>query len=98
MNRPSILFVVAGSLVQACAMQPVPTEQLATSRAAFDAAIRAGAAESAPMELELARQKLELTRRWIDANDFKPARWLAEQAQVDAELAWLKARGVGVRR
>ena len=37
--------------------------------------------------------KLELTRRWIEARDYKPARWLAEQAQVDAELASMKAMG-----
>ena len=83
--------IAAAALAAGCATQSPPTEQIASSEAAFREALRAGAADAAPAEMALARQKLELTRRWMDARDYKPARWLAEQAQVDAELASVKA-------
>jgi hypothetical protein len=78
-------------------VQPLPSAQIASSEAAFGAALEAGAARTAPREIALAREKLTLTRRWIEARDYKPARWLAEQAQVDAELASMKAIGTQVR-
>ena len=75
-----------------CASHPVPTVQIAASEAAIAGALDAGAAEWAPRELKSAQEKMELTKRWIAAKDYQPARWLAEQAQVDAELAAIKAR------
>jgi hypothetical protein len=54
-------------------------------------AAAAGAAEHAPAELALAQEKLALGKRWIAAHDYAPAKWLVEQAQVDAELAGMKA-------
>jgi len=50
---------------------------------------RAGAAAAGQATPELARsqRKVSLAQRWIDAGDYGPARWLAEQAEVDAELA-----------
>ena len=87
--------VAAAALAAGCATQSPPTEQLAFSEAAFRDALRAGAADAAPAELALARRKLELTRRWMEVGDYKPARWLAEQAQVDAELASMKAMARG---
>ena len=59
---------------------------------------RAGAALYAATELNNAKEKLRLTRRWIEAGDYAPARWLAEQAQIDAELAEVKARVGNSRR
>jgi len=87
-------FAAAAMLAAGCALQSPPTAQLESSRAAIGVALQAGAAQSAPHEMALAREKLDLTRRWIEAGDYKPARWLAEQAQVDAELASMKALGV----
>jgi hypothetical protein len=75
-----------------CATHPIPTVQMAASQAAIAGALDAGAAELAPRELKSAQDKMELTKRWIAAKDYQPARWLAEQAQVDAELAAIKAR------
>jgi hypothetical protein len=51
----------------------------------------AGAAEHAPTELALAQEKLALGKRWIEARDYEPAKWLVEQALVDAQLAGMKA-------
>jgi hypothetical protein len=86
--------IAIAALVGGCAVQTLPSAQIASSEAAISTALSAGAATSAPREMALATEKLELTRRWIEARDYKPARWLAEQAQVDAELASMKAIGV----
>ena len=63
----------------------------ARSERALAAADQAGAAALAPVELTLARQKLDLARRSMAASDYRPAAWLVEQARVDAELAAAKA-------
>jgi Domain of unknown function (DUF4398) len=86
-----VTLIIAGGLTAACASDPAPNDQLASSEVAIARAMRAGAAELAPTELGLARDKSQLARRWIAASDNRPARWLAEQAQVDAELAEMKA-------
>jgi hypothetical protein len=83
--------LLLAALVSGCAIHPFPAAQLAESQAAIARAEKSGAAEYAPVELRSAREKLELTRRWIAAKDYEPARWLAEQALVDAELAQAKA-------
>jgi len=93
MKRTIPICLATAMLAAACATEP-PAGQLASSEAALSAALDAGAAIASPGELALAREKLELSRRWMVAKDYKPARWLAEQAQVDAELASLKALGL----
>jgi hypothetical protein len=88
---PALLLVSA--LCAGCAgFDSAPaTAEFARSERALADADEAGAAALAPAELALARQKLALARRWVAANDYKPARWLIEQACVDAELARAKA-------
>ena len=92
--RVAIHGVMPGCLMLAvgCASGP-PADDLRESRVAVARAAEAGAARYANRELALAREKLRLGERWIAAGDYKPARWLLEQAQVDAELAAIKAAG-----
>lgn len=90
--NPHQAFLPAAAWLAGCAVQAFPGEQLAASEAAIARAERAGAAVYATAELNNAKEKLRLTRRWIEARDYAPARWLAEQAQTDAELAEVKAR------
>ena len=85
------------AFVTACA-STAPLDELRESRAALARAIEAGAEDSAPREVALAREKIELGERWIAASDYKPARWLVEQARVDAELAAVKAAAALVRQ
>jgi hypothetical protein len=82
-----IAFLAAG-----CALHPAPTQELASSEQAIASARAAGAARLAPAELRFASEKLALGRRWMAARDYGPARWLAEQALVDAELAAMKSK------
>src|SRR5216683_4038897 len=91
-SAPILLALAAG-----CAIAEPPLEELGESRAAVVRAIVAGAERSAPRELALAREKIRLGERWIAAEDYKPARWLVEQARVDAELAALKAAAARAR-
>ena len=84
-------------LLPAAGCATAPVDELRASYASVALAVDAGAAELAPAELARAREKIGLAERWIAAEDYAPARWLAEQARVDAELAALKARAARVR-
>jgi len=93
--------VFAGALLflAGCASgPPAPTEQLAVSTAAVEQAVSAGAPELAPAELRAAREKLDRARVAMGAKDYVQARMLAEQAQVDAQLAITKTRSAKAQK
>jgi DNA repair ATPase RecN len=71
----------------ACATSPIPNEKLAVARASVQRAEQAGAPEYAPAELTAARDKLQRAEKAAADHDAEPATMLAEQANVDAELA-----------
>lgn len=83
---------IAAALMAGCASVPAPTEQVAVSKAAVASAVSAGAPEFAAPELRSAQDKLERANQAMAAKEFESARWLAEQAQADADLAGAKAR------
>lgn len=89
--------LILAAAAAGCAINAVPADQIALAERAIGAAREAGAAQAAKEELHLAEEKLQLGRRWAQTGDFKPARWLAEQAQVDAEVAMLKAMSARAR-
>lgn len=76
----------------ACAGPSVPTGQMAVSTAALAAAVSAEGGELAPGEMGSARDKLERANNAMAAKDYPLARALAEQSEVDAQLAVAKAR------
>src|SRR5690242_14816048 len=78
-------LVLAGALLSGC--QSLPGAEISQARASIAAAEMAAGDGDAVPELDRARNKLALARRWVAARDYGPARWLAEQAEVDAELA-----------
>ncbi|MBK9444261.1 MAG: DUF4398 domain-containing protein [Comamonadaceae bacterium] len=67
------------------------TADVAVSKAAVDNAAGAGGAQFAPVEMTAAREKLALANKAMVAKDYKLARDMASQAQVDAKLAQGKA-------
>ena len=77
---------------------PVPTAQLEVSKAAVAEAISAGATEFAPVELGAAQEKLAAADKAVTAKDNASAKWLAEQAQMDAQLAAKKARAAKAQK
>lgn len=87
MNRlarifPGILPACAAALLAAC--QSVPIEELACAREMVEAATLDSSGDSPAPELARSQDKLRLAQRWFDARDYGPARWLAEEAGVDA--------------
>lgn len=80
-----IVPACATALLAAC--QSLPAEEMTRARALVESATLAGVGRSRVPEVGRSQEKLRLAQRWIDARDYGPARWLAEQAQVDAELA-----------
>ena len=82
----------------ACATTPVPTEQLAVTTAAVAHAVSAGGQELAPTEMGAARDKLVRAHLAVAAKDNGQALRLAQQAQVDAQLAESKAEALKARK
>lgn len=82
----SLLFV----LVSACASTKPPTDQVARSEAAINQAEQVGARNYAPLEIREARKKLEQAKELIEQKNYARASRLADQAEVDAELAETK--------
>ena len=84
--------MAAAFALGACASTPAPTDQLAVSTAAVASAGVAGGAEAAPLEMRTARDKLARANTAMADKDYEAARTLAEEAEVDAQLAGVKAR------
>ncbi len=91
MHRLSVT-VAAAILMAGCASAPPPLELMATSRAAVASANSAGGNEFAPIQLKTAMEKMAGAERAMVDKNYELARTLAEQAQVDAQLAGAMAR------
>jgi len=74
-------------LLAGCASTPQPTEQMAVSRAAVINASSVGANQFAPIQLKSAMEKMTAAEKAMSDKNYDLARQLAEQAQVDAQLA-----------
>ena len=81
--------VVAAAVLAAagCASTPIPNERIAVAKASVQRAEQSGAPEFAPVELAAARDKLNRAEKAASAREGQPATMLAEQADVDAQLA-----------
>ena len=86
--------IISAAVLAGCATQP--TEEMGNARAAITDSVRV--AGPASPDLQRAQNKMALAQRWVDAKDYGPARWLAEQAEVDAELAAVRAASQDARR
>jgi Domain of unknown function (DUF4398) len=71
----------------ACASNPLADEKIAVAKASVQRAEGSGAPELAPVELAAAQDKLARAEKANTARDLLPATQLAEQANVDAQLA-----------
>ncbi len=78
--------------LSACASEKTPaTAEVAVSKNAVENAVSAGAADLAPAEINLARDKMMRANAALANKDYALARDLANQAQADAKLAQSKA-------
>jgi hypothetical protein len=71
----------------ACASSPVPNEKIAVAKASVQRAEASGAPAFAPVELAAATDKLNRAEKAAADHQEQPATLLAEQANVDAQLA-----------
>lgn len=89
--RNAFWCCVALSIV-ACASAPMPVDKLAVAKTAVERAEQAQAAQFAQVELTTARNKLTAAQAAADKRDADVAARLADQADVDAQLAEATAR------
>ena len=82
---------LAAVLIGGCASTPAPTEQIAVSKQAVSSAASAGGNEYASADMRAAQDKLNRAIQAMERQDYQEARLLAEQAEVDAQLAASKA-------
>jgi hypothetical protein len=75
-----------------CASTPIPNDKIAVAKDSVRRAEQAGADELAPVELGTARDKLARAEKAAVDREALPANNLAEQANVDAQLAEATAR------
>lgn len=80
----AIIALVAAA---GCATTPIPNEKIAVAKASLQHAEQSGAPELAPVEMAQARDKLGRAEKAAADHDAQPATELAEQANVDAQLA-----------
>jgi hypothetical protein len=79
----AVLVLVAAG----CATTPIPNEKIAVAKASVQRAEQSGAPELAPVEMAAARDKLNRAEAAAADRNAQPATDLAEQANVDAQLA-----------
>ena len=89
--RNALWCAIAFGIV-ACASAPMPTDKLAVAKSAVDRAEQAQAAQFAQVELTKARNKLAAAQSAADKHDAEVAARMADQAEVDAQLAEYTAR------
>jgi septal ring factor EnvC (AmiA/AmiB activator) len=86
------LWCVTAFGIVACASAPMPVEKLAVAKSAIDRAEQAQAAQFAQVELNSARNKYAAAQSAADKHDADIAARMADQAEVDAQLAESTAR------
>ncbi|MBV7541429.1 DUF4398 domain-containing protein [Acidovorax sp. sic0104] len=96
MHSSAILRTTAAALalgaLAACSSTPAPTEQMAVTRTTVTRVAAAPAvATSAPVDLQRAQEKLIQAEKSMADGDYKNARRLAAEAEVDARVAETRA-------
>ncbi len=90
------LACLIGAVV-GCSSAP-PTVAISNAEVAIRKADAINAAQYSPLELHVARKKLDSARQAVEEGDHQVARRLAEQALVDGELAEARTRAAKARK
>jgi hypothetical protein len=75
-----------------CASAPPPTAQMAVAEASVQRASTASTSENAAASLQIAVSKLASARTAMNNKDYDLAKQLAEEAEVDSQVAELRAQ------
>ncbi len=97
MRRGFAWLTGAALLAAACASVPEPKGEIANADLALRKAEAVNAAELAPLDMRLAREKIQQARLDVQKENYVEARRLAEEAEVDALAAEAKARSARVQ-
>ena len=97
MTRSVAALLSAVLWLGACASVPAPKGEVANADLALRKAEAVNAAEVAPLDARLAREKLESARLALQRGRNLEARRDAEQAEVDALVATARARSTRAR-
>ncbi len=89
---PSLLVCCGLALSFACSSRRPPNAQISTADLAIRSASDQTASEHAPLDLRLAREKLDKARTAVKDDEYDRAERLAEEALVDAQVAEAKTR------
>jgi hypothetical protein len=92
------LIAVLAVVLGACATVPPPSAQMAVAEASVQQADSASTKESAPGELQIAVAKLAAARQALASHDYERATRLASEAQLDAQVAEMRAQSVRTRK
>ena len=98
MIRMVNVIVISAIFMVGCESIPAPTEQITTSRTAVNNALSVGGNEFAPLQLKSAMEKMEAAERAMGEKNYVLARQLAEEAQIDAQLAGAMARSAKAQK
>lgn len=90
--------VVIAIFIAGCTNIPAPTEQIAMSKVALSNAANEGSHEFASLQLKSALEKLDAAEQAMADKDYLRARQLAEQVQIDAQLAATMARSAKAQK
>ena len=96
-----VLICVIGTAVlglSGCSAKGAPAVAISQAEMAVWEASESRAPQQAPLELRMAREKLEAAKQALKAENYESARRLAEQALVDARLAKAKAESQFARQ
>ena len=89
--RTTAVVLALGALA-ACSSTPKPTEQMAVSRTTVNrVAAEPEVASNAPVDIQKARDKLMRADKAMADKDYKMARRLSEEAELDARVAETRA-------
>ncbi len=95
--RPIAPALASLLLLAACATTPIDPGLLDNARMAIQQATDAGAEEYSPLELRFARERLARAEAHAEAGDHDDARRMADQAEVEAQLALARTRAALAR-
>jgi uncharacterized protein DUF4398 len=95
LQRAAPLALALG--LAACSSIPRPDEQVDAARAAVSQAQPVAVRDGAP-ELKVAQAKLTRAEDAMQRGEYRDARILAEQAEVDARYAWTLAENARLQR
>lgn len=86
-SRVSLALLASAFCFAAQARDHVADDKIAVAKAAIAHAEQAGGPEAAPVQMAAARDKLALAEKANAKHDEKPAADLADQANIDAQVA-----------